>query len=146
MHMKKMNNIDLEIVDSAEDHHYKPEISQVENWVKYSLMNDYNNISINLVLTTTSEMECLNINFRSKCGPTNVLSFPEEDNTNLVGEIIICSSVAAAEANDKPIAEYFLFLFIHGMLHLQGYDHIGDDEALIMEKLEQDILNKVLNR
>lgn len=146
MHMKNMNNITLEIIDSAEEYHYKPTIDQVENWIKNSLMKDYTNVAINLVLTTASEIACLNINFRSKSGPTNVLSFPEEDDTNLVGEIIICSSVAAAEANDKPIDEYFLFLFIHGMLHLQGYDHIEDDEAVVMEKLEQDILNKVLNR
>lgn len=147
MHTRNMkNNIELNIIDNAEEHYFKPEHVIVESWIKSSLVNSFDQIKINLVLTTADEMSCLNINFRDKSGPTNVLSFTEENsNKVLSGEIVICSSVAELEAIDKPIYEYFLFLFIHGMLHLQGYDHIEDNEALVMEGLEKKILNNILS-
>ena len=138
------NNISVSIIDSVDSNFFKPSVDEVESWVRKSLIYNFTSVSINLALVNTTEMARLNIDFRSKYGPTNVLSFPEENGDQLVGEIVICSKIAEEEAVNKSEEEYFIFLFIHGMLHLQGYDHIKDNEAEIMEELEQKILCNIL--
>ena len=145
MRMTNMkNNISVCIIDSVDADFFKPDETEVESWVKKCLLDDFKSVSINLALVSTADMARLNIDFRGKTGPTNVLSFPEENDDQLIGEIVICSKVAEEEAISKSVKEYFIFLFVHGMLHLQGYDHINDNEAEIMEELEQKILCEIL--
>ncbi|RMF19432.1 MAG: rRNA maturation RNase YbeY, partial [Gammaproteobacteria bacterium] len=80
---------------------------------------------------------------------TNVLSFPFENPPGLtlplLGDIIVCPSVVAREAReqDKPLKHHWAHMIIHGMLHLQGYDHILDDEAEVMENLERQLLTQL---
>jgi len=141
------NNINIEIIDSYMEEKFVPKTSELKAWLTASLMNNYEESSINLVLTSTSEMENLNIKFRSKDGPTNVLSFTECNEKHLSGDIVICSPIVQAEAKELKISEehHFTHLFIHGILHLQGYDHIFEDDAILMEGIEKTILKKIFS-
>lgn len=90
----------------------------------------------------------LNRRYRGKAGPTNVLSFPcdaQVPDLALLGDLVICAPVVAAEAEaqGKPAAAHWTHLVVHGVLHLLGFDHIGDHEAEIMEAEERAILARL---
>lgn len=97
-----------------------------------------------------AESQELNRDYRGKDYPTNVLSFPydeppiplEEGETDYLGDLVICLPVMEREAAEqgKTQTQHWAHLLIHGLLHLQGYDHISDDEAAEMESLETVIL------
>lgn len=92
---------------------------------------------VSLVFVGLARSRHLNATYRGKNKPTNVLAFPLEKTT---GEIVICLPYAVREArrfNATP-AEHLLFLFVHGCLHLKGYDH-GD----AMERAERATLKKL---
>ena len=84
----------------------------------------------------------MNNQYRHKHGATNILSFPYEAmpgvETNLLGDLIICSDVVQAEAitQNKSLEQHMSHLLVHGVLHLLGYDHVTDEQAEIMEQLE----------
>jgi probable rRNA maturation factor len=141
------HNINIEVIDSYKQKKFTPSISELKLWIAASLVNSYTKTDINLVLTNAIEMENLNISFRSKSGPTNVLSFTECNDNNLAGDIIICSPLVQTEAKELKITEshHFTHLFIHGVLHLQGYDHINEDDAVLMEGIEKNILESIFN-
>lgn len=89
----------------------------------------------------------LNERYRQKQGPTNVLSFaydamPGESQESL-GDLAICADIVQAEASaqEKPLQSHWAHMTIHGILHLLGYDHVVDNDAVIMETLEIKILN-----
>ena len=80
------------------------------------------------------EMSALHRDFMGEEGPTDVLSFPldeDEDGIRVLGDVVIAPSVAAANQPDDPAAELRLLL-VHGILHLLGYDHEGDAERAEM--------------
>lgn len=83
-----------------------------------------------LSLVFVDEVESHNINLahRKKDKPTNVLSFPLDKTS---GEIIICPEYAKKEAPlfDRTYENYLAFLFIHGLVHLKGFDHGSRMEA-----------------
>ncbi len=91
----------------------------------------------------------LNSQYRHKSGPTNVLSFPFEAPAGitvpLAGDLIVCAPVVADEARDqnKTLMAHWAHMIIHGMLHLQGYDHLNDPDAEIMESLEIRLLDRL---
>ena len=97
-----------------------------------------------------AESQELNRAYRGKDYPTNVLSFPydappiplEDGETEYLGDLAICLPVMEREAAEqgKTATQHWAHLLIHGLLHLQGYDHITDDEAEEMEALETQIL------
>lgn len=96
-----------------------------------------------ILLTDDATVADLNIRFRDKAGPTNVLSFPAPENPEgSLGDIALAFGVCAREAAEqgKPIAHHLQHLVAHGVLHLLGYDHLADDEAEEMEALERRIL------
>ena len=112
----------------------------------YSLKN--RSVAAEICVRVVSELEIQNLNrdYRQMNKVTNVLAFPQEveleDGTNLLGDIVICAPVVAIEAkaqNKKPKA-HFAHLVVHGVLHLLGYDHIEDLEAVEMESIEVRIL------
>jgi probable rRNA maturation factor len=75
-----------------------------------------------------------------------VLSFPQIEPfgpvVGILGDIILARETLEREAAElgKPFNEHFTHLVVHGFLHILGYDHIQDDEALVMEDLETQIL------
>ena len=93
-----------------------------------------------ILLTDDDSVQALNRDFRQKDYATNVLSFPSPPNPEgQIGDIALAFGVCAREAAEqgKPLSHH---LVAHGVLHLLGYDHEGDDEAEAMEALEREIL------
>lgn len=88
----------------------------------------------------------LNHQFREKDYPTNVLSFPFESPVELpvqlLGDLVICQSVVEREAKEqhKSSIAHWTHMVIHGTLHLLGYDHIQEEDAVEMEALERQIM------
>ena len=98
---------------------------------------------ITIRLVEPDEGLALNQEYRGKAYATNVLSFPYEVEPVTVGDLVICPAVVAREAaeQNKPLAAHYAHLTVHGMLHLQGWDHETDEaEAEEMENEEREIL------
>jgi probable rRNA maturation factor len=76
------------------------------------------------------EMADLHVRYMDEPGPTDVLSFPLDED-GLVGDVVVCPAVAARANPDHPEQELRL-LVAHGVLHLLGYDHEGDEERAAM--------------
>jgi len=105
---------------------------------------------VSLRLTNIRSMKKLNYSFSGSNKETNVLSFspdPNEtdENNNSVGDIAICIDVLKKEAKEqnKDFLDHLLHLFIHGVLHLLGYKHDIDGDALKMEQIEKSVLSKL---
>jgi probable rRNA maturation factor len=109
------------------------------------------NMELCILFTDDDEIRKLNVEFRDKDKPTNVLSFPSGETPLpdgapvMLGDIVLASGVVFREAEEqgKPLANHVLHLIVHGMLHLLGYDHEQDDEAEIMEALEIEALARL---
>jgi len=84
------------------------------------------------------EGRALNRRYRGRDHATNVLTFVYDDGLSLSGDIVLCAPVIAKEARAqrKTLRAHYAHLVIHGMLHLQGYDHERDDDAARMEARE----------
>ena len=100
------------------------------------------------------ESHKLNLEYRQKDKPTNVLSFPSDLpdemaqilDTFPIGDLVICIPVVLQEAieQQKTPIEHFTHMLVHGTLHLMGYDHeTSDEDAEEMEALEIEILKKL---
>ena len=98
---------------------------------------------IALLFCDDAAMANLNSRFRDKDGATNVLSFPSGEDEGFLGDIALARETCAAEAAEKEISlrDHAAHLIIHGMLHLIGYDHETEDEAVEMERRETEILS-----
>lgn len=98
-----------------------------------------------LRLVDEGEGRELNWRFRHKDYATNVLTFAYDDTQPLTGDIVLCAPVISqeAQAQNKPLLAHYAHLTVHGVLHVQGYDHIEDTEAVQMEHLETQILARL---
>jgi probable rRNA maturation factor len=111
---------------------------------------DFRNHTVTVLLTDDAAIRRLNASWRGIDKPTNVLSFPaapqfEGADTTSLGDIAIAYETTAREAQDerKPFGHHLSHLAVHGFLHLIGYDHESDEQAVTMEKLERDILQRI---
>lgn len=98
---------------------------------------------VTLLLTDNETVRGLNLRFRARDKPTNVLSFPAPQNPErFLGDIALAYGVCAHEAQEqgKPLAHHLQHLVAHGVLHLLGYDHETDAQADEMEGLERAVL------
>jgi probable rRNA maturation factor len=113
-------------------------------------------VELSVRLTSDSEVQALNGQWRGKDKPTNVLSFPMLDAEDLstanvagpellLGDIVLARGVCMAEAADKGIEveDHAAHLIVHGTLHLLGYDHHEDSEATDMEAREVRALRRI---
>ena len=111
-------------------------------------------VSVSLCLCDDAKMRQLNQQHRQIDKPTNVLSFPAYDMAGqridgdvpaLLGDIVIAAETMIREAEDMqmPVADHLIHLFVHGMLHLFGHDHIDDELAETMETLEVKFLANI---
>ncbi|MGA2312133.1 MAG: rRNA maturation RNase YbeY [Xanthobacteraceae bacterium] len=101
-----------------------------------------------IVLTDDSGVRLLNRAWRGVDAPTNVLSFPTKCAGNdppLIGDIVLAYETIAGEARaeHKPFAHHVAHLAVHGFLHLLGYDHVRDEDAEVMERVELDVLRRL---
>ncbi len=115
-----------------------PDRKLLRKWAK-AVYGDAATVTMRFV--DDDESQHLNDTYRGKNKPTNVLSFPYEDEP-LMGDIVFCPSVIVreAQAQGKTITAHMAHLVVHGMLHLMGYDHLNDRDAKEMESLETEIL------
>ncbi|WP_333587982.1 rRNA maturation RNase YbeY [Phenylobacterium sp.] len=98
---------------------------------------------VTVLLTDDEAVAELNADYRRKAGPTNVLSFPAAQNPEgFLGDLALAQGVCAREAADqgKRLDHHLQHLVAHGVLHLVGYDHMSEDEAVEMEALERRLL------
>ncbi len=115
-------------------------------------------LEFSFLFTDDARIQILNKDYRAKNSPTNVLSFPDTDLSEetllsatlfdeplTLGDVVFAEQTIKREAEEqnKSLKSHFAHLTIHGILHLAGYDHIQDDEAVEMENLEIQILKKL---
>ena len=115
---------------------------QFKKWAKAALRVD---TEVTIRIADAQEALELNSQYRGKDYATNVLTFPLSEIPHLLGDIIICAPVVAAEAaaQNKSLEAHFAHLTVHGVLHLHGYDHETEPQAELMESLEITILQKL---
>jgi len=135
---------DLSADDEVGDHALIERlISAVLSHLRYSEAAE-----ISLRLVNDAEMAELNQRFRAKQGPTNVLAFPFSQAPDIrlpfLGDIVVCLPVLRREAEQqqKSVKQHFAHLLLHGTLHLLGFDHQTEEQALQMEQVERDILQQ----
>ncbi|NOQ90854.1 MAG: rRNA maturation RNase YbeY [Gammaproteobacteria bacterium] len=125
-----------------------PESDLLQSWASAAYLDERPAIA-SLLVTGSEEIRELNKQYRDKDKPTNVLSFPmqspEEVDVCLLGDIVLCAPVIRQEAEQQAKSElsHWAHMVVHGMLHLQGYDHIENDEAEEMEQLEMNVLKQL---
>lgn len=108
---------------------------------------------VGLTYVSKEEIQELNKDYRNIDKVTDVLSFPliEDFSTDesLLGDVVISYDVAVEQAKEygHSLEREIMFLFTHSILHLLGYDHIDDDERIIMEARQKEILEELnINR
>jgi probable rRNA maturation factor len=118
-----------------------PEESLFQAWAQAAWLGQGPS-EVTIRIVDIEEAKALNHQYRGKDKPTNVLSFPFEAPAGitvpLAGDLVICAPVVEDEAREqlKEPATHWAHMVVHGMLHLQGYDHINDEDAEAMEALE----------
>lgn len=133
---------------SAAEHASLVSPEKVLLWLNTALQHiDYKKpCELTVRAITAAESQALNLGYRDKDKPTNVLSFasdaPDFVESDYIGDIAICVAILAqeAEAQHKSNEAHWAHLCVHGLLHLLGYDHIDEQDALTMEALETTIL------
>jgi probable rRNA maturation factor len=126
-----------------------PDKSQLKHWVETALEDFQENAVLTIRIVDEDEATQLNEQWRKSQGPTNVLSFVYEGEPeiapDLLGDIVVCAPVVAREAKEqnKNIDAHWAHMVIHGVLHLNGFDHIKPEDADCMESLEIKILEEL---
>jgi len=124
-----------------------PTTAQIRRWVEAALAGRRERAELSIRLVDEPEGADLNRRFRGRHGATNVLSFPFEPlpglgECDLIGDLVICAPLVAREAQEqgKTPEAHWAHMLVHGVLHLLGYDHLVDEAAAEMERLETRIL------
>ena len=119
-----------------------PKRAEVRKWVRATRPGA---AELTVRFVDTEEGRVLNAQYRRKDHATNVLTFPYAREPVLSGDLVLCLPVVLREAAEqgKTAAAHFAHLVVHGMLHLQGYDHETAAEARIMEQKEREILARL---
>ena len=111
------------------------------------------NVTFTILLTNSSKMKKLNKKFRKHNKPTDVLSFPYFTLKSLksnklknfyLGDVAICYEVIKTRSQKKNFILEFDKAWIHGLLHLIGYDHIKNKDYYTMSKVEKKILTSII--
>jgi len=140
--------VDLQV--ATENEQALPSLADIEQWVTAAIKAGSDVIREEAELTVrfvdSDESQQLNGDYRGKDKPTNVLSFPFQNPPGitlpLLGDLVICKAVVEREAieQNKQLNAHWAHMLIHGTLHLLGYDHIIEEEAIEMESLETKLL------
>jgi len=140
-------------IDVASSSVRLPSSGQIEQWISAALVDapdfDHSNAEVSVYIVDEDESQELNLHFRQKDSPTNVLSFPAdippELDIPLLGDLVVCAPVVEREAEEqtKTLDAHWAHMLVHGTLHLLGYDHINEADAEEMEQLETQILQRL---
>ena len=139
--------LDLQLASASTDG--LPNEAQLQGWLDGTILGFQQEAEVTVRIVDEAESNELNLTYRGKDKPTNVLSFPFEAPPGmelpLLGDLVICCQVVEAEAVEqhKPLMAHWAHMVVHGSLHLLGYDHIEDEEAEEMEQLERDIMQEL---
>jgi probable rRNA maturation factor len=130
-----------------------PAASDIQTWiataVERSGRQPAGDVDVAVRIVDADEIRTLNRLYRDKDRSTNVLSFPTGKIDGLpveagiqLGDVVVCAAVVAAEAGEqgKALGDHWAHMIVHGTLHLLGFDHENDAEAIEMEALETQIL------
>jgi probable rRNA maturation factor len=120
----------------------------LDHWVTSTLQLHHESAEITLRLVDAEEISDLNHIYRKKNKATNVLAFPAAHPAHvelefpLLGDVIICPIVLKQESEnlETPLIAHWAHIVIHGVLHLLGYDHVKDDDAIKMQSVEIQLL------
>ena len=123
-----------------------PALPDFERWVAAALQDSHAQLEQTICVVDEAQSRELNHRFRGKDSATNVLAFPGENeflDYDCLGDLVICAPLVTAEAlqQGKPVDAHWAHLVVHGMLHLQGFDHQSEEQASCMEALEMEILD-----
>ena len=128
---------------------YQPKRADIQKWLQKAIINQYQNIHIDIQIVSKQTSQELNLQYRHKDSATNVISLEYKDSRDnygvLYGELFLCDDVICEEAiaQHKSVQAHYAHMLIHGVLHLQGYDHQTDSEADIMERIEVEKLQEL---
>ena len=141
-----MGSIFVDLQIATENIEGLPTEEQIVQWATAAVQPEGDEVEMTVRIVDEAESHELNLTYRGKDRPTNVLSFPfecpDEVALPLLGDLVICRQVVEREAaeQEKPLMAHWAHMVVHGCLHLLGYDHIEDDEAEEMESLETQIM------
>ncbi|TDB59752.1 rRNA maturation RNase YbeY [Photorhabdus khanii] len=144
-----MSSVILDLQIACKSSQSLPEETLFQQWLDRVLPQFQSESEVTIRIVDEAESHDLNLTYRGKDKPTNVLSFPfeapPEVDLPLLGDLIICRQVVEKEAEEqqKTVEEHWAHMVVHGCLHLLGYDHIEDDEAEEMESLETEIMQEL---
>jgi len=145
--------IDLQLQFASESKKL-PEPKRMEDWVRQTC-SEQDKVSVGIRIVDEEESAQLNQQYRHKQGATNVLSFlfesphlpddlDEDDESfeDFLGDLVVCAPVVEAEVEQqgKSLEAHWAHMIVHGVLHLQGYDHIETAQVEQMEDIERHIL------
>jgi probable rRNA maturation factor len=113
---------------------------RVARWVRAALARP-GQITVRIV--GAEEGLALNTSYRGQDHATNVLTFDYEHEPVVVADLVLCAPVVAAEAValGLTLQAHYAHLLVHGTLHAQGYDHVDDADATVMQALETRVLH-----
>ncbi|WP_130834387.1 rRNA maturation RNase YbeY [[Erwinia] mediterraneensis] len=141
-----MSAVILDLQLACADNTGLPDEAAFQHWLEAAVTPFQPESEVTIRLVDETESHELNLTYRGKDKPTNVLSFPFEAPPGmelpLLGDLVICRQVVEQEAVEqgKSPEAHWAHMVVHGTLHLLGYDHIDDDEAEEMEALETEIM------
>jgi probable rRNA maturation factor len=119
-----------------------PSRTRLRRWAHAALERD---ARLTVRIVGTGEARALNRHFRGTDRPTNVLTFVMRKRPRLEGDIALCAPVIAREARirHRSAAAHYAHLLVHGVLHLQGYDHETERQARLMERRESRVVARL---
>lgn len=126
-----------------------PSEADFRTWAEAVLRGRREQAELLIRIVDTTEMARLNLSYRKKSGPTNVLSFPfrapEPVASDLLGDLVVCAPVVRQEsaAQGKLERAHWAHMTVHGILHLLGFDHQEAQDAEVMEALETEVLARL---
>ena len=139
-------SIELDLQIACDDNNL-PSEADFQLWVNAALSPYNKPFELTVRVVASEESQALNLQYRNKDKPTNVLSFPfevpEGIDLALLGDLVICAEVVQLEAQqqNKALNDHWAHMVIHGCLHLLGFDHIEDNDAQEMEAIEIKLLS-----
>ena len=114
---------------------------------------DVDRSEISVTFVDMDEIHQLNRDYREVDSPTDVLSFPQFDDLNdlpeegeiALGDVVICKEKAEEQAEEfgHSFEREIIYLFVHSVLHLLGYDHMDEDEKKIMRRREEAVMTEL---
>ena len=132
--------VDVQIAAVA---HLAPAPAELARWAQMAMQDAPGSLCVRVV--DAEEGRMLNDRYRGIDAPTNVLSFPAGaalPGEPHLGDVVVCAPVVEQQARQqqKAPAHHYAHMVVHGVLHLRGFDHQTDAQALAMERLESAIL------